>query len=181
MIAAVLISLAAFGGPDAAAEPEVAAEELLRVEAVRKELRVDAQQVRSESLSEKQKKRLEEVRLQVLGPRAAFENETVDRLALTQEQRTRLAVVRERVEAEAAKFRTERYRSPEALREAKERRLGEAYERIEAVLTDEQKKRLKEPYGEPFEGAFAVAIRLMPPEAAGDSEPAPPPMPETRS
>lgn len=113
------------------------------------ELNNKASQEVNEVLEPAQRKRLQEIAIQQNGPRALQDPDVVVELALSDEQKAKLAAaVAENTKAFETGF-------GEASRETWRERAGEladqADQRLLGVLTDEQKTKLDELKGEPFE------------------------------
>jgi serine/threonine protein kinase len=100
-----------------------------------------------------QRRRLQQIALQLQGPSAFREVDVAAALKLTAEQKERVRVI----EAEMLFGKPDRPRGPW---QDYEQRLKTAREAIQALLTDEQAKRWREMAGKPFKGSVPL---FMPP------------------
>jgi Spy/CpxP family protein refolding chaperone len=110
----------------------------------------------AEILTPEQTKRLKQIRLQVSmrqgGGIAAFNNpEVVQALSLTDEQKEKLKAIGEDVRKEMADLR-QGGGEPAEMRKKMEELNKSTHDKAMAVLTDEQKTKLKDLAGEPFKG-----------------------------
>jgi hypothetical protein len=113
------------------------------------ELRRANQKFIEENLSDAQRKRLDQITLQVTGLQQLTRPEVAKRLNLTEEQQTKFSAMRkaarkslEAIVAAGGEGRNEKLAELRA----------EIDKKIGAVLTDEQKAKVREAVGEPFRG-----------------------------
>jgi Spy/CpxP family protein refolding chaperone len=113
------------------------------------ELRRANQKFIEENLSDAQRKRLDQITLQVTGLQQLNRPEVAKRLNLTEEQQTKFSAMRKaaRKSLEAI-FAAGGEGKNEKLAELR----AEIDKKIGAVLTDEQKAKVREAVGEPFRG-----------------------------
>jgi hypothetical protein len=119
-----------------------------------KELQEANQKFLADNLSEGQRKRLNQIALQVTGLQQLTKPEVAKLLNLTEEQQQKFKAMREEARKELEdimeiKNRRERNEKLAKLRE-------EVDKKVEAVLTDEQKAKAKEIVGEPFKGEILL-------------------------
>ena len=121
-------------------------------------------------LTAEQKERLRQIALQLRGPAAFRETEVVSALKLTADQRERIRAIEAELSVDrregpprgpefGSRLGPDSRRGPgprgfgsEEMRKAYEEKRRTANERIQAVLTEQQRKRWRSMTGEPFTG-----------------------------
>jgi Spy/CpxP family protein refolding chaperone len=103
-----------------------------------------------DNLTEAQRKRLDQIRLQVTGLYQLTRPEVAKALNLTEAQRTKFREMHKEARKKFTEILEEKDREGRNKKLAKLRK--EVYKAIGAVLTDKQKAKVKEAVGEPFTG-----------------------------
>jgi Spy/CpxP family protein refolding chaperone len=101
-----------------------------------------------DNLTDAQRKRLHQIDLQVTGLRHLTRPEAAKALDLTEEQQKKF----KELDEEAIKELKELIKDKEGRNEKLAKLRAETHKKIEAILTDEQKAKVKEMVGEPFKG-----------------------------
>lgn len=111
----------------------------------------------SEALDPEQRKRLQQISIQLNGPRALQDPGVVAELGLTKEQRTKLAqAVAENTKDFETAFENSNH---ESWQQRAEQLRNDSNQRLLNVLNDEQKTKLEELKGEPFEVDLSQLFR----------------------
>ncbi len=116
-----------------------------------REIGREAQELLDAILEPEQKTRLEQIELQLQGPRALLRRDIAEKLGLTEEQQSK---IREIFESLRPDFRRIREMSPEQRREffrSMRERAEKARQEALAVLTPEQKEKWEKMLGAPFD------------------------------
>ncbi len=139
-------------------QPNASPEERAR----RQEERTKAEaKAMADILKPEQLKRLKQISWQREGARAVARDEVADALKLSPEQKDKVKTIQEDVRKEMAGLRGGGGNREEARKKMEELQKG-ADEKLNAVLTDEQKTKLKELTGEPFKGEIQAPQRRRP-------------------
>jgi hypothetical protein len=134
--------------------PEEAREKL---QAMMKEATTQSEKLVKEILKPEQARRLKQIELQQAGLRNFTNEETQKALQLTDEQKEKLETIAEDTAKDSQEIMREAGRDFQRAAEARkkvEALRKQAMEKANAVLTDEQKKALRDLMGEPFEVQF---------------------------
>jgi Spy/CpxP family protein refolding chaperone len=131
-----------------------------------KELEIENQKFLMDTLTEKQRKRLDQITMQVASLQLLTRPEAIKALNLTEEQQQKFKEMRKEVHKEVqeliqGKNREGRNEKLAKLREGIRKKIG-------GLLTDEQKEKAKKRMGEPFKGE--IVFEEPEPESKDKSE-----------
>lgn len=116
-----------------------------------REITQEAQELLDAILEPNQKTRLEQIELQLQGPRALLRRDVAEKLGLTEEQRSKIREIFESLRPDFSRIREmspeERRQFFQSMRERAEKAQQEAL----AVLTPEQKEKWEKMLGAPFD------------------------------
>lgn len=130
-----------------------------RMEEWGKEAAERAKKFVEENLSPEQRKRFTQIEIQVAGVNAFTREDVLASVKLTDEQKAQVKIIQEDAQKEIREIRREAFAGggggfdPEQMRETQKKVEGinkEAFDKIKALLTEEQKKAWEELTGAPF-------------------------------
>jgi hypothetical protein len=110
-----------------------------------------------DNLTADQRKRLDQITMQVAGLQLLTRPEAIRALNLTQEQQQKFKEMQKEARQELESIINDRNREAKNERLAKLR--ADIDKKVEAVLTDEQKEKCRELVGEPFRGEIVIGER----------------------
>jgi hypothetical protein len=122
-----------------------------------KEMENEHEKYITDNLSEAQRKRLDQITMQVIGLRFLTRPKAVEVLNLTGEQQEKLKKLREEARKDFAAIVEAKDQEGKNEKLAKLRE--EIDKKVEAILTDEQKEKARSIVGEPFKGKIVIEER----------------------
>jgi hypothetical protein len=126
------------------------------------ELEKANQKFLADNLSAAQRKRLDQIAMQVTGLRQLTRPEVAKVLDLTDEQQKKFADMQKEAAKDFEAIMGDKDRAGRTAKLAKLR--ADIDKKVEAVLTDKQKEKARELVGEPFKGELVIEDRESPPK-----------------
>jgi hypothetical protein len=119
-----------------------------------KDLQKDNEMFLTDSLTEAQRKRLQQIAMQVTGLHQLTQPEIIKTLSLTEEQQQKIKDLQKDARKELGEIIAAKEREGKNEKLAKLR--ADIDKKVDAILTDEQKEKAKELTGEPFKGQILL-------------------------